>query len=76
MVQLNVYQFVYGYSTGVCTQRIKFISGIRLRHVPNVHGYVSPCGGGGGGRLGVLPQENVEIWSALGAILGLLRVSS
>ena len=31
---------------------------------------------GGGGGLGVLPQENVEIWSALGAILGLLRVSS
>ena len=28
----------------------------------------------GGG--GVLPQENLEIWSALGAILGLLRVSS
>ena len=25
---------------------IKFISGIRLRHVPNVQGYVSPCGGG------------------------------
>ena len=24
----------------------------------------------------VLPQENLEIWSALGAILGLLRVSS
>ena len=23
------------------------------------------------GGLGVLPQENVEIWSALGAILGL-----
>ena len=32
--------------------------------------------GGGGGGLGVLPQENLEIWSALGAILGLLRVSS
>ena len=28
------------------------------------------------GSLGVLPQENLEIWSALGAILGLLRVSS
>ena len=28
------------------------------------------------GGLGVLPQENLEIWSALGAILGLLRVSS
>ena len=25
-----------------------------------------PCGG-----LGVLPQENLEIWSALGAILGI-----
>ena len=24
------------------------------------------------GGLGVLPQENLEIWSALGAILGLL----
>ena len=24
-----------------------------------------------GGGLGVLPQENLEIWSALGAILGL-----
>ena len=74
MVQLNLYQIVHGYSTGVCTQMIKFISGIRLRQVPNVQGYVSPCGGGGG--LGVLPQENLEIWSALGAILGLLRVSS
>ena len=30
----------------------------------------------GGGGLGVLPQDNLEIWSALGAILGLLRVSS
>ena len=29
--------------------------------------------GGGGGGLGLLPQENLEIWSALGAIL---RVSS
>ena len=29
-----------------------------------------------GGGLGVLPQENLEIWRALGAILGLLRVSS
>ena len=27
--------------------------------------------GRGEGGLGVLPQENVEIWSALGAILGL-----
>ena len=26
---------------------------------------------GGGGGFGVLPQEKVEIWSALGAILGL-----
>ena len=25
-----------------------------------------------GGDLGVLPQENFEIWSALGAILGLI----
>ena len=29
----------------------------------------------GGGGLGVIPQENLEIWSALGAILGLLRVT-
>ena len=49
MVQLNLYEIVHGYSTGVCTQMIKFISGIRLRHVPNVEGYVSPYGGGGGG---------------------------
>ena len=40
---------MHGYSTGVCTQMINFISGIRLRHVPNVQGYVSPCEGGGGG---------------------------
>ena len=33
----------------------------------------SPMGGGG---FGGPPQENLEIWSALGAILGLLRVSS
>ena len=39
MVQLNLYQFLHGYSTGVCTQIIQFISGIRLRHVPNVQGY-------------------------------------
>ena len=69
MVQLNLYQIVHGYSTGVCTQMIKFISSIRLRHVPNVQGYVFPCGGGGG-------EENLEIWSVLGAILGLLKVSS
>ena len=31
---------------------------------------------GGGGEFGGPPQENLEIWSALGAILGLLRVSS
>ena len=48
MVQLNLYQFVHGYSTGVCTQMIKLILGIRLCHVPNVQGYVSPCGRGGG----------------------------
>ena len=41
MVQLNLYQFLvlHGYSTGVCTQIIQFMSGIRLRHVPNVQGY-------------------------------------
>ena len=59
MVQLNLYQIVHGYSTGVCTQMIKFISGIRLRHVPNVEAYVYPCGGGGG--VGGSPQENLEI---------------
>ena len=64
MVQLNLYQIVHGYSTGGMYQ----------------NGYTpSPCtkmcrvmfllaGGGGGGGL--------EIWSALGAILGLLMVSS
>ena len=39
MVQLNLYQFLHGYSTGVYTQIIQFISGIHLRHVPNVQGY-------------------------------------
>ena len=39
MVQLNLYQFLHGYSTGVCAQIIQFISGICLRHVPNVQGY-------------------------------------
>ena len=32
---------------------------------------LSLCGGGGG--LGVLPKENLEVWSALGAILGLFK---
>ena len=31
---------------------------------------ISPCGGFGGAPPGA-PQENLEIWSALGAILGL-----
>ena len=38
----------------------------------NIYGYESLHAGG----LGVLPQENLEIWSALGVILGLPRVSS
>ena len=34
----------------------------------NIYGYQPLLAGG----LGVLPQENLEIWSALGAILGLI----
>ena len=30
---------IFAYSTGVCTQIIQLISGICLRHVPNVQGY-------------------------------------
>ena len=67
MVQLNLYKFVHGYSTGVCIQMIKFISGIRLRHVSKCAGLCFSLRGGGGGGVGGPPSRKYR--SALGAIL-------
>ena len=58
MFQLNLYQFLHGYSTGVCTQIIQFISGICLRHVPNVQGYFD-------GLLGDARQRTRYPWMEL-----------
>ena len=75
MVQLHLYQFVHGYSTGVCTPNDNSLFRVYAFAMYQMCRVMFLLAGVGGG-LGVHPQENLEIWSALGAILGLLRVSS